>query len=629
MRAWRLGVELPFFGALLVGCNGILGIDSDYHLVSNTGASAGQSGKPNGGGGNVSAAGGAPAAGGHGASGNGGTSGAPVAGSTNGGAGGVVPGEAGESGAATNGGAGEGGVIATGGTGAGPGGGGGATAAGGTGGGSSGGHGGVNSTGGTSGAANGGKSGASASGGSGGASVGGTSGGSGRGGAGGVSVGGTGGSGGTGGGSGTGGTGGGSSGGTGGIGGTGGSSGGTGGSSGGTGGSSGGTGGSSGGGGAGGAGSTHWVGTWTASPYYDSANQPPASLASSVLRQVVHVSLGGSRIRLLFSNLQGNGPVTLNAAHVALCTASPAVDSTIDITTDTALAFSGTASVTIATGAEVWSDPIDFTVPALGNVTVTAAFGSVPSQVVGHSGSRTTSYLQTGSSNVSAASMTSAQTFQHWYYISGIDVMADASAVGAVAIGDSLTDGRGSDDDHNNRWTDVLAARLQGNAPTAKVALMNQGIGATNLIGTTGTAAQARFARDVLGQSGVKYAIVFDGVNDIGGGATAASLEAAYADLITRAHAKNVLIYGATITPFGGNSYYTVAHEQVRQQVNTYIKGGAFDGYIDFDSVVTDNGSPPKLQAAYATWAQADGLHPGPAGYQAMGNSVDLTLFTK
>ena len=376
-------------------------------------------------------------------------------------------------------------------------------------------------------------------------------------------------------------------------------------------------------------GAQHWVGTWSASPYYDSGNQPPSSLTNSVLRQVAHVSLGGSQIRVQFSNLSGNGSVTINSAHIALCRATPAVDSTIDTTTDKALAFSGTASVTIAQGKEIWSDPISFALPGLGNITITTAFGSVPSNVVGHSGSRTTSYLQTSSSNVSAASMTSAQTTDHWYYISGIDVMADASAKAAVAIGDSITDGRGTDTNKNNRWTDILAARLQANSATANVAMMNQGIGATNLIGSSGTAAVARFNRDVLGQSGVRYAIVFDGVNDIGGGASFASMKSAYDTLISQAHGKGLLIYGATILPFGGNSYYTTAHEDVRQQVNTYIKSGVFDGTIDFDAALTDGGNPPKLQTVYATWAQTDGLHPGPAGYQKMGDSVDLTLFTK
>ena len=379
-----------------------------------------------------------------------------------------------------------------------------------------------------------------------------------------------------------------------------------------------------------GGGERRWLGTWTASPYFDMGNQPPASLSNSVLRQVAHVSVGGSQLRVQFSNLTGNGPVTINSAHIALCNAAPAVDSTIDTATDTGLSFSGMPSATIAAGQELWSDPLDFALPALGNVSITTAFGTVPSNVVGHSGSRTTSYLQTGSSDVSAPSMAGGQTTDHWYYIAGIDVMADASAVGVVAIGDSITDGRGTDTNRNNRWTDILAARLQANAATAHVAVMNQGIGATSLVGSSGTAAQARFDRDVLGPSGVRYAIVFDGVNDIGaGGVQFPAMKAAYDDLIARAHAKGVLIYGATILPFAGNGYYTPDHEGVRQQVNAYIRSGVFDGYIDFDAAVSDGADPPKLQAPFAAWAQQDWLHPGPVGYQTIGESVDLTIFTR
>jgi len=374
---------------------------------------------------------------------------------------------------------------------------------------------------------------------------------------------------------------------------------------------------------------THWVGTWTASPYpVAAADLPPASLANGVLRQIAHVSLGGSQIRVQFSNKSGNGPVTLDSVHVALCRATPAVDGSIDTTTDTAVTFSGAASVTVAQGQDVWSDPIAFTVAPLGNVSITTAFGSVPGNLTGHAGSRTTSYVQAGSSDVSAADMTAAPRADHWYYVSGIDVMADASARGIVAIGDSITDGRGTDTNRNNRWTDNLSARLRANPATANVAVMNQGIGATNLVGTSGTAAEARFSRDVLGQSGVRYAIVYDGVNDIGGGASFDSMKGAYDRLISAAHAQGLLIYGATILPFGANGYYSGPHESVRQQVNAYIKSGVFDGYIDFDAALTDGGNPPRLQTAYATWAQTDGLHPGPAGYQKMGETPDLALFT-
>jgi lysophospholipase L1-like esterase len=378
-----------------------------------------------------------------------------------------------------------------------------------------------------------------------------------------------------------------------------------------------------------GSGATHWVGTWTASPYpVAMADLPPASLANAVLRQVAHVSLGGRQIRVQFSNRVGNGPVTIQSVHVAVCTAAP-VDSSIDVSTDAALTFSGATTVTVAQGQEVWSDPLDFAIGALGNISITTAFGTVPGNLTGHAGSRTTSYVQAGSSDVSAANMTGAQRADHWYFISGIDVMAEASAQAVVAIGDSITDGRGTDTNGNNRWTDILAARLQGNAATANVAVLNQGIGATNLVGATGTAAQARFSRDVLGQSGVRYAIVYDGVNDIGGGASFESMRAVYDGLIGAAHDAGLLVYGGTILPFSGNGYYSGPHESVRQQVNAYIKSGAFDGYIDFDAALTDGGNPPALQMPYAAWAMQDGLHPGPMGYQRMGDTPDLELFTR
>ena len=406
-----------------------------------------------------------------------------------------------------------------------------------------------------------------------------------------------------------------------------------------------------GGNGTGGASSTaaqHWVGTWTASPYVDtnSNNTPPITLSNSVIRQVTHVSLGGSQIRVQFSNLWGNGSLVINGAHIALCKATPKVDSTIDATTDKALAFSGNASVTVAAGQEVWSDPIDFTVANQGNITITTSFGSVPSTLTQHSGSRTTSYFKSNgtTADLNAANMSSATTKVLWFFISAIDVMADASAGGVVAFGDSITDGRGTDNDMNNRWTDVLAARLQGNAATTNVSMMNEAIGATNVYGTGNTNGQKRYAHDVLGQSAAKYVIVLYGVNDIHGGVSVANITSAYKDLADRAHAHNpkILVYGGTILPFGGNTggsdpYYSAQAETTRQQVNAAIKASStgFDGVIDFDAALTDNGNPPKLQDIYSAWTagnpsgSADGLHPGPEGYKKMGETPDLSLFTK
>jgi len=384
--------------------------------------------------------------------------------------------------------------------------------------------------------------------------------------------------------------------------------------------------------GAGGGGATHWVGTWTASPYATAAEGvPPIGLANSVLRQITHASLGGNQIRVQFSNKEGAQALTIKSAHVALCKATPLVNGSIDLTTDKALAFSGMATATIPAGMELWSDPVDFALPALGNLTITTAFGSVPTALTSHNGSRTTSFIQANSTDVSAANLT-AGAVTHWYFISGVDVMAPAGAKGIVAIGDSITDGRGVDVDANNRWTDVLAKRLHDNPATANVSIMNQGIGATKLVGAETTTAENRFARDVLGQSGVKYVIIYDGVNDINENASSATIKAGYDKLIKAAHDKSLLVYGGTITPFGGNSFWTDPHEKVRQEVNTYIKSGVFDGVIDFDAAVTDGKTgtnAPSLQAAYAEGPLKDSLHPGPAGYKKMGEAADLLLFTK
>jgi lysophospholipase L1-like esterase len=387
--------------------------------------------------------------------------------------------------------------------------------------------------------------------------------------------------------------------------------------------------GSSAGTGAGGGGAMHWVGTWTASPYATAPDgQPALGLANSVLRQITRASLGGNQIRVQFSNKEGTEPLTIKAAHVALCKATPLVNGSIDTTTGKALAFSGMANVSIPAGMELWSDPVDFALPALGNLTITTAFGSVPSALTSHNGSRTTSFIQANSADVGVANLTSGAT-THWYFISGVDVMAPAAAKGIVALGDSITDGRGVTVDGNNRWTDILAARLQANPATANVSMMNQGIGATNLVGTTSPAGEARFARDVLGQSGVKYVIIYHGTNDIGNGTdtTFTAMKAVYDKLIKAGRDKGLLVYGGTIIPFGGNAYY--AHESLRQQVNTYIKSGVFDGVIDFEAAVTDGKTGANAPALLPAADSGDHLHPGPAGYKMMADKVDLTLFTK
>jgi lysophospholipase L1-like esterase len=227
--------------------------------------------------------------------------------------------------------------------------------------------------------------------------------------------------------------------------------------------------------------------------------------------------------------------------------------------------------------------------------------------------------------------MSSAAKAAHWYIISRIEVLLDDSYGCVVALGDSITDGRtpSGNDNTNYRWTDVFAARLHADPATAKVGVINQGIGGNGLYGGIGPSALTRYDHDVIGQPGVRWVIVFEGVNDIGSPPyrPASDLISAYQTFITKAHAAGLLIYGATITPFKGNGYYNdpPTHEAVRQAVNTWIRTpGNFDAVIDFDAAMRDPADPAQINPIY----QYEWLHFNPAGYQAMGNSINLDLFT-
>ena len=371
----------------------------------------------------------------------------------------------------------------------------------------------------------------------------------------------------------------------------------------------------------------HWVGTWGCGPQLtEPANLPPAPLANSTLRQFVHVTLGGKRLRVRFSNAYGTNSVTLNAVHVALASAAgSAVGGSIAPTTDHALSFHGASSVSISAGETILSDPADYDLPPLTNLAVTIFFGDASATTVtGHPGSRTTSFIQSDNA-VSAASLPAAASTAHWYFLTGVDVQADPAGRAIVILGDSLTDGRGSTTDRNNRWPDQLASRLSTNPPTAGVAVLNMGIGGNGIFRGLGPSAQARFERDILDQSGARWLIVFEGVNDIDGGASAQNLTNAYAHFVELAHARNLRAYGATITPFGGSGYFTSAHEAVRQEVNTWIRNsGKFDAVIDFDAIVRNPVTLTNLLSAYDS---GDRLHLNPAGYRAMADSIDLSLF--
>jgi lysophospholipase L1-like esterase len=376
--------------------------------------------------------------------------------------------------------------------------------------------------------------------------------------------------------------------------------------------------------------SGEWVGTWATGPQLvEPRNMPPEpGLSNNTLRQIVHVSLGGDSLRVKFSNEFGTTPVTMKAVHIAVSEDS----SVIAPSTDKALSFDGKPSVTIQPGIAVTSDPFGFELKPLSNVTITIYFGDISPNLTGHPGSRTTSYILTGD-KVSAANFSGAAKTDHWYIIKGIDVVAPKSAAAIVVLGNSITDGRGSGTNKQDRWPDELAKRLQENSGTREVAVLNEGIGGNCVLeGGLGPTALSRFDRDVIDQTKVKWLIILEGINDIGGsrGPEASAIIAdrlidAYKWMIKTAHANGIKVYGATMTPFGGSFYDRPGHEEARKKVNDWIRNsGDFDAVIDLDAAVRDPANPLHILPKYDS---GDHLHPSEAGHKKLAEAVDLTLF--
>lgn len=371
----------------------------------------------------------------------------------------------------------------------------------------------------------------------------------------------------------------------------------------------------------------HWVGTWACAQQavYPAIAPPAPGLAKATLRQVVRLSLGGGRLRVRLANDFGGRELTIHAAHVA----RPTGLSAIDPQTDTPLMFDGKTTVTIPAGTSTWSDPADFPVKAGGDLAVTLRLGEIDADhITTHPGARCTSFAAPGDA-VSAEVLPNATASEHWYFLSGVDVVADTRAATVVTIGDSITDGRGSTTNENGRWPDALARRLAGRP----VAVLNAGIGGNRVLRDgLGPNALARFDRDVLAQTSAKWVIVLEGVNDLGtaapadAAATADRLIAAYRQMIVRAHARDLKIFGGTITPFAGSPYNAPEHEAARQRVNAFVRdGGAFDGVVDFDAAVRDPSRPAALRIECDS---GDHLHLNDHGYRVMADAVDLNLLT-
>ena len=378
-----------------------------------------------------------------------------------------------------------------------------------------------------------------------------------------------------------------------------------------------------------------WTATWAAS-LLASAPRPPAdsvdrvlTVANRTLRQIVRVSAGGSRVRIRLSNQYGDRPLVIGSAHVALRSSGAAIDPA----TNRPVTFNGRSSVVIRAGANLVSDPIALAVPQLSDLAISLFIADSARLSTRHALGLQTNYLSTGDS-AAATSFAADTTLRFWSFLAGVDVVNPALTGLIVTLGNSITDGAASAADSNGRWPDVLARRLLTSREPLK-AVVNAGISGNRVLSFgAGPSALERFDRDVLMQPGVTHIVVLEGVNDIGGGTNAANprneisaeeLIAGHKQLIDRAHARGLLIFGATLTPIGGMRGITSAHLAKRDALNAWIRAsGAYDGVIDFDKATRDPADTTRFLPAYDS---GDHLHPSPAGLKVMGEAVDLALF--
>ena len=382
-----------------------------------------------------------------------------------------------------------------------------------------------------------------------------------------------------------------------------------------------------------------WTGTWAAAPAFVEGN---TQYTNQTLRLIVHTSLGGSQVRVRFSNVFGAQPLDIGAAHIALRNS----DARIVINSDRSLTFGGRPFIQVPVGALVISDPVDLSVPPLVDLAVSVYLPGVSIANTSHIVAMQTSFVAqspgdfTGAIDLPGA----AQTYE-WDFLSGVDVLNQERTAAIVVIGDSVTDGIGSTSDNNRRWTDVLAKRLQSDSSRNNISVLNEALTGDRLlhpapdgISFFGPAGLERVDRDVLGQAGVKFLIVLLGLNDIAlpnvvapasEDVSAKDVIAGQLQLIERAHEKGILVYGCTLLPFEDSliapGFYTPEKEAKREIINHWIRtSGAYDAVIDFDKVVRD---PTHLKRMLPAFDSGDHTHPNDSGYQAMGRAIDLNLF--
>jgi len=373
----------------------------------------------------------------------------------------------------------------------------------------------------------------------------------------------------------------------------------------------------------------HWVATWaTAEQIAEPHNcPPPPYLEGNSLRQIIQTSIPGEKVRLRFSNEFGTEPVEIDGASIAQAETSGSTPE-IDRLTERPLMFDGEKSVTILPGTYVTCDPLDFEVTERDDIAITIRFGAVSaSPLTSHPGSRTHSYIAEGGTDDFSGSVST----PHWYIINDLEVLVPEKYGAVVILGDSITDGRGSTTDGQDRWTDILSRRLLADEKTSHLSVLNMGLGGNQLIeGGLGPNGHSRYERDLFGQEGVKYIILFEGVNDIGCSISALpkveEIITLYKTIIEEAHQRGIKVIGGTVMPFQGNNYYSPDHEAGRQLLNAWIRSyEGFDGVIDHAASTAAPDAPERMDEAYLF--ENDWLHPNAAGHLRMGSSVDLSLF--
>ncbi|EMD63857.1 hypothetical protein COCSADRAFT_172101 [Bipolaris sorokiniana ND90Pr] len=399
----------------------------------------------------------------------------------------------------------------------------------------------------------------------------------------------------------------------------------------------------------------HWVDAFATMPQLtEPANLPPAPFnqtgavfVNSTVRQTLYVTTDANQIRLKFTNVFGGSNLPITAVTVALPANQTAGIYDIQPQTLQKVTFGGEDGISVPNGALAVSDPINFQIKAQQVITVTMylAAGQRTNSITSHPGSRTTSWWQFGNA-VSAPSLAitnpATQSAAHWYFISSIEAWVPQNVGSLLIVGDSITDGRGSTTNKNDRWPNLLLARLQKNPATKSISIGNLAAGGNRILADgLGPNAFGRVDRDVLAHPGVKYAMIFEGVNDIGSAPPTpdvqnqiyTSLIQAYKQMVSLIHAHGIPVFGATITPFSapsnftGQPYSNPEREKTRQRINEFIRtSGVFDAVVDFDKFLADPKIPSQLAPQYDS---GDYLHPGPVGYAHLAEQFPVEIFAK